>query len=689
MKTNNFISGNELKSLKPAGCLNHFKQTASSRNRFRFCWFIILLILPVSVTAQKPRLYEVTSPGGSVVLAVEAGHRLLWSVQVKGDPIIAPSSISLTTEDGEVLGLDARISSARRTSVDTRFDAINYHRAVVKDVCNELVLGCRNGYGVIFRVYDDAVAYRFFIDRKGEIIIKNEEANFNFPQDHKAFIPIQWDYRDGKIFNSSFEALYREIHISDFPKDSLAFLPVLVDAQEGRKVVILEADLEDYPGMYLDINSTGKGFKGVFAPYPLETYIRGLNIIPEKRAGYIARTTGPVNYPWRVVVISENDKDLLDCDIIQKLASPNRLQDISWIKAGQVSWDWWNDLNISHVDFRAGKNTDTYKYFIDFASVNLIPYIILDAGWNVPGDLSRARPGLDLGELVSYGKSKNVGLILWASWQDVLNQKEKVFPFYSEAGIKGMKIDFIDRDDQIAVASLYEIAKLAAENKLLVDYHGVFKPAGLQRTYPNVVGFEGVKGMENVKWANENVPRYDVSLPFIRALAGPMDYTPGAMRNSNQANFRAINSMPMSKGTRAHQLAMYIVFEVPLQMLSDNPTVYMKEKECTDFIVNVPTTFDETVPLDGKVGEYVVTARKKGETWFVGAMTDWSPREIAIDLSFLESGNYRAEIFSDGINADRDATDYRKEVINVKKGDRLHVKLMNGGGWAARIEKQP
>jgi alpha-glucosidase len=306
----------------------------------------------------------------------------------------------------------------------------------------------------------------------------------------------------------------------------------------------------------------------------------------------------------------------------------------------------------------------------------------------VPGDLTKARSSIDLNELVSYGKSKNVGLILWASWQDVLNQKEKVFPFYSDTGIKGMKIDFIDRDDQVAVASLYEIAKFAAENKLLVDYHGVFKPTGLQRTYPNVVGFEGVKGMENVKWANENVPRYDVSLPYIRALAGPMDYTPGAMRNSNQANFRAINAMPMSKGTRVHQIAMYIVFEVPLQMLSDNPTIYIKEKECTDFIVKVPTTFDETAPLDGKVGEYAVIARKKGETWFVGAMTDWSPREITIDLSFLDPGNYIAEIFSDGINADRDATDYRKEIIRVKKDDKLNIKMMNGGGWAARINPE-
>jgi alpha-glucosidase len=648
---------------------------------------LVLLLSPFILSAQKAKTYEVKSPDGSIIMSIEAGKKLSWSVQQKGQQLIAPSSVSLTLQNGEILGDNARIQSARPASVNTSFNSINYHRKVIADVYSELTLNCKGDYGVIFRVYDDGAAYRFFTKRKGEIIIKNEEANFNFTADQKAFIPIQWDYRDGKIFNSSFEALYREIKLSQFPKDSLAFLPVLVDAGQNKKVEVMEADLEDYPGMYLDLNNTGWGFKGVYAPYPLETYIRSLNVIPSKRADYIARTNGTRSFPWRVILISEQDRQLLNTDMIQKLASPSRILDISWIKPGQVSWDWWNDMNISHVDFRAGMNTESYKYYIDFASSNRIPYIILDAGWNVPGDLSKARREINIDELIAYGNSKNVGLIVWASWQDVLKQKEKVFPYYSQAGIRGMKIDFIDRDDQVAVASLYEIAKLAAENKLLVDYHGVFKPAGLQRTYPNVIGFEGVKGMENVKWANENVPRYDVTLPFIRNLAGPMDYTPGAMRNSNQANFRAINSMPMSKGTRVHQMAMYVVFDAPLQMLSDNPTIYMKEKECTDFIVKVPTTFDETVPLDGKVGEYVVIARKKGDNWYIGAMTDWSPRELTIDFSFLGDGMFRAEIFRDGINADRDATDYKKEVLDVKKGDRIAIKLMNGGGWAAIIEK--
>jgi alpha-glucosidase len=649
---------------------------------------ITLLLLLVSALPQKSKIIEEKSPDGNILLKIEVGSTIKWSLNHKGQDIIAPSAVSLQIDNGEMLGVNAVLKSNSPEKINTEFAPVNYRKAKITDMCNQLTLSFKGDFGLVFRVYNDAVAYRFFTKRKGELIIKNEEASFRFTADHKAFIPYMWDYRDGKIFNCSFESLYTEQNISQFRKDSLAFLPLLVDAGNGKKVLILEADLEEYPGMFLDVNNTRDGFKGVYAPYPLETYIKGINVIPSKRADYIAKTKGTRNFPWRAVFISEQDKELLNCDLVQKLASPNRLNDISWIKVGQVSWDWWNNMNISHVDFRAGMNTESYKYFIDFASDYKVPYILLDGGWNTRGDLTKARPEINLEELVAYGSQKGVGIIVWASWQDIIAQKEKAFPFYSKTGIKGMKIDFIDRDDQVAVESTYEIAKLAAENHLMVDYHGVFKPTGLQRTYPNVVGYEGVKGMENVKWADEDVPRYDVTLPFIRNQAGPMDYTSGAMRNSNRANFRAINSMPMSKGTRVHQIAQYVIFEVPIQMLSDNPTIYMREKECTEFITKIPTTFDETVPLDSKVAEYVSIARRKGETWYVGSMTNWTPRETELDFSFLGDGDYSAVIFRDGINADRDATDYKKETLNIVKGDKIKVKLSPGGGWVARIEKK-
>ena len=652
---------------------------------------LLLLALSSSVlSAQKNRDFELTSPDSAISVKVEAGEKLQWSVRLRGEQTIAPSIMSLILEGGYTLGDNATITSADREKIRSAFAGINYIKARIPDEYNQLTINCKNGFGVVFRVYNDAVAYRYFTKKKGEIIVRNEEANFNFTDDHKAFLPYMWDYRGGKIFNSSFEALYREITISRFLSDSLAFLPALVDVGNNVKVVILEADLEDYPGMYLDVNRTRKGFTGVYAPYPLEATLGGfggINYVPTKRADYIAKTRGTRNFPWRAIAISRSDRELLNNDIVQKLASPPRINDISWIKPGQVAWDWWNNWNISHVDFKAGINTPTYKYYIDFAAANKIPYIIMDGGWSEGLDLTKVVPAINLQEILAYGKQKGVDVILWASWYAVTQQMNTVFPLYAKMGVKGFKIDFVDRDDQIAVASLYEIAVKAAENHLLVDYHGVFKPTGLQRTYPNVVGYEGVKGLENYKWAVEDQPRYVVSIPYIRMMAGPMDYTPGAMRNAVRANYRPINDNPMSQGTRCQQLAMYVVFEAPLQMLSDNPTTYMKEQECTDFITKVPTTFDETVPLDGKVGEYVALARRKGDTWYVGAMSNWDARECTLDLSFLGKGTYQATVFKDGINADRDGTDYRKEVITVSMEHPLNIHLAPGGGWAARIEK--
>jgi len=653
--------------------------------------FIAILLLSTSfLTAQKAKDFVLKSPDGNITLKVATGQKLTWSVQLKEKQILASSAISLQLDNGDILGDNARIISSTTDKINSNIPALNYKKATIQDVYNQLTLTCNNDFGLKFRVYNDGVAYRFFTKKKGEIIVKNEEANFNFTDDYKAFIPYMWDYRDGKIFNTSFEALYKESTISQFAPDSLAFLPLLVDVRDNNKVVILEADLEDYPGMYLNINKTRKGFMGVFASYPLETKNGGynnMNLIPTKRAGYIAKTSGNRSFPWRAIVISQHDKELLNNDMVQKLASPSRLSDVSWIKPGQAAWDWWNNWNITHVDFKAGINTETYKYYIDFAAANKISYIILDEGWSVGTDLSKISPAVNLQLIIDYGKINKVDVILWATWSTVADQMNTVFPLYSKMGVKGFKIDFFDRDDQLVIASTYAIAKKAAEYQLMVDYHGIYKPTGLQKTYPNVIGFEGVKGLENYKWATEDQPRYTVSIPFIRMMAGPMDYTPGAMRNSIRANYRPVSSDPMSMGTRCNQLAMYVLFEAPFQMLADNPTIYMKEQDCTDFITSVPTTFDETVALDGQVGEYAALARKKGETWYVGAMTNWNPRELTLDFSFLSTGNYQAVIFRDGVNADRDGTDYKKDLIKIKTGDKLTIKLAPGGGWAARIEK--
>lgn len=655
------------------------------------CIATVLATFAVSLFAQqKATIFSLASPDNKVVVIVNVGQVISWSVNHQADSIITPSPISLQLENGEILGAAPIIVSTKRETINESFKANFYKKAMVNNYCNQLTINCKAGYGLVFRAYNDGMAYRFFTTRKDSLLINNEQAVFNFEKDAVCYLPFVRDLRGSEQFVQSYEALYDEIPVSKMVKDSLAFLPILATAGHGKKAVILEADVEDYPGMF--VTSGNRGVKGLFAQYPLTVFQGGynkLNTMVGKRAGFIAKTNGTRMFPWRTVVISENDKDLLNNDMIQKLSPPSRIADVSWIKPGKVAWDWWNDWNITHVDFKAGINTPTYKYYIDFAAKNHLEYIILDEGWSDDMDLMKPTAVVNVPELVAYGKQKNVGIILWASWYAVDQKMDEAFRHYSAMGIKGFKVDFMDRDDQKMVASLYEISKNASEYKLLLDFHGTYKPTGLQKTFPNVLNFEGVKGLENSKWTPaDDVPHYDVTIPFIRMVAGPMDYTPGAMRNATKSYFRPNNSLPMSQGTRCHQLAMYVVFEAPLQMLADNPTAYMKEQECTDFIAQIPTTFDETVALSGKVGAHVMLARKNRSTWYAGAMGSWDAQDLVFDCSFLGPGTYEAEIFMDGVNADRDATDYKKEVIAVSATDKLKVHLSNGGGWAARIYKK-
>ncbi|GAA3973282.1 glycoside hydrolase family 97 protein [Mucilaginibacter dorajii] len=650
------------------------------------------LCLPIAASfAQSAKSYHVKSPDGKIDLSVSAGAAISWGVKYQETEVITPSTVSMTLAGGEVLGKNAVVKSSKASSADTYFNTPIYKKDKVHDQYNQIAINFKSDYSLVFRAYDDGVAYRFITQKKGEITIANEEANFNFKDDDKAFLPFVNDFRNKDKWTTSFEALYDNINISAVKKDTLAFLPVLVDVANPIKAAILEADLENYPGMYLTSDGqNSKNLKGAFAQYPTVEQTGGyanMNYVVNGRADYIAKTPGSRSFPWRVVIISTEDKQLANSDMVQKLSSPSRVADISWIKPGKVAWDWWNDWNISHVDFKAGINNPTYKYYIDFASANKIEYVVLDEGWSNIVDLNQISPDINLPELLEYAKQKNVGLILWTSWYALTRQTDAALAKFSAIGVKGFKIDFIDRDDQKMVSSLYDIAQKAADHHLIVDYHGMYKPSGIQRTYPNILNFEGVKGLENVKWGVVNHPGYDVSIPFIRMLSGPMDYTPGAMRNANKANFRPVNGNPMSQGTRCHQLAMYTIFEAPLQMMADNPTIYTKEQESTDFIAAVPTTFNETIALDGKVGEYVAIARRKGTTWFAGAMSNWDARDLTVDLSFLGEGSYKAIIFEDGVNADKDATDYKRTVSTVTAKDKLAVKLASGGGWAARFEK--
>ncbi|HIZ02153.1 MAG TPA: glycoside hydrolase family 97 protein [Candidatus Bacteroides merdipullorum] len=646
--------------------------------------------------------YQLTSPDGLLNIGIYTDGRLQWSVSHDGTQVLLPSDIALKgvekSSSGKAIsfGPDVKVRKATRQSVNTSFATPFYKKAEVKDEYNALTLKCRGGFSVEFRAYNDGAAYRLVSELRKPYYVTAETADFNFAQPGRAFIPYINENRNGERYCFSFESYYDEVPLSQMIPDSLSITPLLVEVADGKKATVMDGGVENYPGLFLTFNEeTRQGVQAAFAPVPTETFIGGhnrFNLIPSKRADYIASIDGARTLPWRAVLVTTRDTQLADNDMAQRLAPACRIDDTSWIKPGKVAWDWWNACNLSGVDFKAGMNTPTYKAYIDFAAQHKLEYIIIDDGWSTTESLTEnLNPDIDLPELIAYGNQKGVGIILWAAWRNAARNTEADFAHYEKLGIKGFKIDFFDRDDQPAMQSIEQIAACAARHHLLLDLHGM-KPFGLQRAYPNLVNFEGVKGLENCKWEPtvngvpmHDFPRYDVTIPYLRQLAGPMDYTPGATMNANRWNFRGINDQPMSQGTRVHQMAMYTVFEAPLQMLADSPSKYAKEPEYTDFIAQVPTTFDQTVALDGQLGEYIVLARRKGNTWFIAAMTNWTPRDLTIDLSFLPDGAHEAVIFSDGVNADRDATDWQSETRKLSPADKLNVHLAPGGGWTARV----
>ncbi len=635
------------------------------------------------------------SPSGKLTLTVNSGSKLTWKVDLKGREIIKPSTMSVILTDGSVWGPGA--SGGKAQKVSRKITTKDYTNSQIDDVYTKLLL--KGGqYTVEFRVYDDAVAYRFCGTRKDSVNVQNEVVEYNFTGDPQTWTPWVNDNAGGERYSCSFESYYTKTCISQMPSNQLSILPLLADMGEGVKVAVTDVGDLDYPGMYVSSNfSNGNGLKGEFAGYPdlKNSDLNGQgysNFVTLFRKNYIARVGGSQPLTWKVAVITDNDTQLADCNIVRKLCDGTSKGDFSWVKPGKVAWDWWNALNITGVDFESGMNTPTYKHYIDFAAANKLEYIIIDDGWDSPNVLQYKKE-CDIPEIVKYGNAKGVDVIIWLKWKDCMKYMDRAFPLYKSWGVKGLKIDFINANDQFVMSSLRKITQKAADNQLTVDYHGM-QLKGLQVTYPNILSCEGVRGLEQCKWTpntkgtlGADMPGYDVMIPYIRQIISPMDYTPGAMINGTRSNYRPINNQPMSQGTRVHQMAMYTVYFSPLQMLSDAPSNYTKNQECTDFIAKVPTTFDESKTIAGEVGKYVVTARRKGNTWFVGAMSNWDGADIEIPLSFLGSGKYKADIFADGFNANRNAEDYKRTTKEVGAGETIKVSMKSGGGWTARFEK--
>ena len=655
---------------------------------------LTLLLAATCAFAAKQKTYTVASPDKQVSATVTVGEDgILYTVQRGENQLLAPSKISMTLSDGIVYGLAGdKVRKVRSQSGSAVKDAILYKKAQVVDNYNQIVLEFKD-FNLIFRAYDDGVAYRFVGKRKGAYTVDAEQAQFRFPGDPKAYVSYISRTAENlvdQLVNSQ-ESLYDHINLSAWDTKKVAYAPLLVEAPTGEKLVITESDLIDYPG--LNFYCAEGGVDGFFAPRPAKEKIGGHNMLQGvilEREKYIAKCDGPRDFPWRTIIVAPKAIDLIGNDMVWKLAT-DPVGDFSWVKPGKVAWDWWNAWNIYGVDFRAGINNDTYKYYIDFAAKSGIEYVILDEGWavNKKTDLMLVVPEIDLQLLCDYAKSKGVGLILWAGYKAFDKDMEGVCKHYSQMGIKGFKIDFMDRDDQVVVDFYYKAAEVCAKYNLMADFHGAFKPSGLNRTWPNVVNFEGVYGLEQMKWSGGDMVPHDVTIPFIRMVAGPMDYTQGAMRNATKGNYRPVGSEPMSQGTRCRQLAEYMIFEAPLSMLCDSPSNYLNEPECTDFIAKVPTVWDETVPLAGEVSKFVAVARRSGDVWYVGALTDWDAREMEIDFSFLAPGRYVVDVYRDGVNADRAARDYKKEFITVTNQDKINILLAPGGGWAAKIVPSP
>ena len=663
--------------------------------RTLFLLTTLLFIIP-NMFGQKE--YRLNSPDGKLEVTLYIGDRITYELTEEGHTLVAPSPLSVHLDNGTVWGNGSHLKRVSHRQANEVIPSPFYKRSEVKDVYNEMTLSFREHFNLIFRMYNEGMAYRFAATGNRPFKVTNEEAAFNFNKDYKSIVPYVKDGDKQPIeaqFSNSFENTYTHIELSGLNPQRLMFTPVVIEQENGRKLCIAESDVESYPGMFLINRNGGTALTSAFAAVPKTKKQGGhnqLQILVTERENYIASCQPKAKLPWRIIVVARNDKELADNDMVYKLAAPSRMKDISWIRPGKVAWEWWNHWGIKGVDFEAGINNETYMHYIDFASRHGIEYVILDEGWavNLKADLFQIVPEIDLKKLTAYARQKNVGLILWAGYHAFARDMEHVCKHYSEMGIKGFKVDFMDRDDQQMVWFVYDAARTAARYRLLLDLHGIFKPAGIQRTYPNVINFEGVHGLEQVKWSPVEVDQvtYDVTVPFIRMMAGPMDYTQGAMRNASKANFRPVNSEPMSQGTRCRQLAEYVVFDAPLAMLCDSPSAYGREPECLRFISGVPTVWDETEVLAGEVGDHIVTARRHGDVWYVGGLAGWDGRTVRVDLSLLPEGTYAVELFRDGENAARIAQDYVREEFLLAPGKSFDVKMFPGGGFAARITKR-
>lgn len=641
-----------------------------------------LAITGIKVSAQT---YHIVSPDKQIKVNVTVNDSVVYDVAYKDSPIVSRSSISLKLDKND-LGKSAKVIGVETKNIKNTLHPLYGKSAVLDDSYQQLAIKLKGDYSIVFRAYNEGMAYRFVTALKDSVKVMGEQASFNLPGTPSATWAETNNY-------TAWELPYIE-HSSanEIKNDTRALTPALFGyPQHHIKVVVAEADVFDYPGMY--IQKHNGGFRGEWAKYPDKTEMGSWGnfvSVVKAREDYMAKTSGTRDYPWRVVMVTDDDKVLLNNQLIYKLARPSVLADTKWIKPGKATWEWWHDAMLPGASIPSGmpnRNTTLYKYYVDFAAKNKLEYLMVDAGWSDNYDVKKVLPRVDIKEVISYAKSKNVGVFLWAVAVPLLNDLDNNLNFIQSLGAAGIKVDFFDRDDQQVAQWMERIAKAAAKRHLMIDFHGCGKPTGMQRTYPNIVNYEAVRGEECDKWDYTANPQHHLTFPFTRMLAGPLDYTPGSMRNATMATFKPVDpGLPSSLGTRCHELAMYVVFDQYFAMLSDSPTEYEKYPDIMKYLSAVPTTFDETKVLDGKVGAYAMMAKRKGQNWFVGAMTNWDERKLTLDFSFLPKGKtYKAEIYTDGADANTLATSYTCKTINVTNKTKMELNLAKGGGAALYV----
>ncbi|MES2829415.1 MAG: glycoside hydrolase family 97 protein [Bacteroidota bacterium] len=650
---------------------------------FKRILFTLSILLTSISTLLAQKTLELKSPNGAIKVAVTLSNKIYYTIYHNNDQLLQKNHLSLSLRN-ELLGKDPKLLNSKTTSVSNiikPYIALKF--STINSRYNKLLLTFKGNYAVEFRAFDNGISYRFITAKKGDIEILDEDFSLNFPDDYNLHVQQPGSYK------TAYEENYTAISSKTWKAtDKMATLPLLIDTKKEYKILVSESDLSDYPCLFLK----GNGENGVSSSFPKaplefsEDGDRSLKIT--KEADYIAKTSGSRSFPWRYFVITTDDRQLMENTMTLQLSSSSVIKDPSWIKPGQASWEWWNDAAPygPDVNFESGYNLETYKYYIDFAAKFGLKYIIMDEGWaKSTRDPYTPNPKVDVHELIRYGKEKNVGVVLWLTWLTVHNHME-LFKTFRDWGVKGVKIDFMDRSDQWMVNYYENVAKEAAKHELFVDFHGAFKPAGLEYKYPNIISYEGVRGMEQM---GGTAPNNSLFLPFMRNAVGPMDYTPGAMISMQPEAYRAERPNAASIGTRAYQLALFVVFESGIQMLADNPTLYYRNLDCTEFITSVSTTWDETKALAAKAGEVAVVAKRKENKWFIGGITNGKERNrtVQISLDFLKGDkSYTMTYFEDGINAGRQAMDYRKKTIQVKSGDKFDIKMVRNGGFAAVIE---